>query len=188
MVFYNIRVGTFLIKYMPFSDEDESYPIVDKDKNKLEYVKGTRTNGYYVNPITKEKTEQTFMLINDSVKEKFERTKETDKYKEVEETEVNDLVNPKQYIVECDKLLEELKNSGKALKFGIHFGGKSKPYLAIIFVNKLYNLLEMWISKGKKINQYESYITGLQDKQKLKEVNLTISGIDKAKVEDLIEL
>ena len=188
MVFYSVRVGTFLIKYQPFSDNDEQYPIVDKDKTILEYVKGTRTNGYYINPATKERAEKTFMLVNGEPKEKFERTKKTDKFKIVEQDEREDLVNPKMYIVECDKLKEELRASEKALKFGISFGGKSKPYFAIVCLNTIFNTLEMWISKAKKSEQYLSYTTELEDKQKLREMTLIIDGIDKAKVEDLIEL
>lgn len=188
MVFFSIRVGNYLIKYQPFSDEDLSYPIVDKDKTPLEYVKGTRTNGFYIHPKTKEKVEKTFMLVNNEVKEKFERTKETDRFKIVEQNERDDLVNPKMYIVECDKLKEELKTSGKSLKFGISFGGKSKPYYAIICLNTIFNTLEMWISKAKKSEQYTEYVNELNDKIKLKELTLSIDGIDKAKVEDLIEL
>lgn len=188
MVFFSVRVGTYLIKYQPFNDNDEQYPIVDKDKNILDYVKGTRTNGYYVNPTTKEKVDKTFMLVNGEVKEKFDRTKETDKFKIVEANEKDDLVNPKMYIVECDKLKEELRATGKALKFGISFGGKSKPYYAIICLNSIFNVLEMWISKGKKSEQYTEYTTELNDKQKLRELTLMIDGIDKAKIEDLIEL
>jgi len=188
MVFFSIRVATYLIKYQPFSDSDEQYPIVDKEKNLLEYVKGTRTNGFYVNPTTKEKVDKTFMLVNNEVKEKFERTKETDKYKLVENAEQNDLVNPKMYIVECDKLKEELRATGKALKFGISFGGKSKPYYAIVCLNTIFNTLEMWISKAKKSEQYLEYTTALLDKKKVEEMTLMIEGIDKAKVEDLIEL
>jgi hypothetical protein len=188
MVFYSIRVSTFNIRYQPFSDDDESYPIVDKDKVLLEYVKGTRTNGYYVNPTTKEKVEQTFMLVNGEPKEKFERTKETDRFKIVDKNEVADLVNPKMYIVECDRLKEELRANGKALKFGISFGGKSKPYYAIVCLNPIYNTLEMWISKAKKSEQYISYTQALEDKKKIEELTINISGIDKAKVEDLIEL
>lgn len=188
MVFFSVRVGTFLIKYQPFSDEDEQYPIVDKDKQLLEYVKGTRTNGYYVNPTTKEKVEQTFILVNGEPKEKLERTKETDKFKIVDKNEIADLVNPKMYLVECDKLKEELRANGKALKFGISFGGKSKPYYAIICLNPIYNTLEMWISKAKKSEQYLEYTTALADKKKLQELTINISGLDKAKVEDLIEL
>jgi len=188
MVFFSVRVGTYLLRYQPFSDEDEQYPIVDKDKNVLEYVKGTRTNGYYVNPVTKEKVDKTFMLVNNEPKEKFDRTKETDKFKVVEQAEREDLVNPKMYIVECDKLKEELRANGKALKFGISFGGKSKPYYAVVCLNTIFNTLEMWISKGKKSNQYLEYTTELADKQKLREMTLSITGLDKAKVEDLIEL
>jgi len=154
----------------------------------LDYIKGTRVNGYYINPTTKEKVTDTFMLVNDKPKEKFERTKETQHYKIVEQTESEDLINPKQYIIECDELLTDLKISGKALKFGISFGGKSKPYYAIISINKLYNRLEMWISKGKKSEQYESYIQLCEDKKAIQDITLSISGIDKAKIEDLIEL
>lgn len=188
MVFFSVRVGSYLIKYSPFSDDDESYPIVDKDKQVLDYVKGTRTTGYYVNPTTKEKVNKTFMLVNGEVKEKFERTKETDRFKVVDKNEIADLVNPKMYIVECDKLKEELKENGKSLKFGISFGGKSKPYYAIVCLNPIYNILEMWISKAKKSEQYLFYTENLKDKQKLKDLTLSIDGIDKAKVEDLIEL
>lgn len=186
MVFYSIRVGTFLIKYSPFSDDDEKLPIVDKDKTELEYVKGTRTNGYYIHPQTKEKVEQTYILFNNEAVEKFERTKETDKYKEVDIKDKDDLVNPKQYIVECDNLLRELKASGKALKFRISFGGKSIPYYAIISVNENYNSLEMWISHGLKSVQYSQYLKDLSDKKKVEEMTLMIDGLTKkAKIEEL---
>jgi len=188
MVFYSLKVGKYDLKYSPFSDNDEQYLICDKDGEVLDYIKGTRVNGYYVKPNTNEKVDKTFMLVNGTAKEKFERTKETNHFKIVEESESEDLVNPKQYIVECDELLSELKASGKALKFGISFGGKSKPYYAIVSVNKLYNRLEMWISKGKKSDQYEQYISICEDKQAIQDITLTISGIDKAKIEELIEL
>jgi hypothetical protein len=188
MVFFSIRVGTYNIRYSPFSEDDETYPICDKDKNVLEYVKGTNVRGYYVNPTTKEKVENTFMLVNGEPKDKFEKTKETDRFKIVENQEANDLVNPKMYLVECDRLKEELRTSGKSLKFGFSNGGKSKPYFAIICLNPIFNTLEMWISKTKKSEQYTEYTNGLQDKAKLKEMTLMIDGIDKAKVEDLIEL
>jgi len=188
MVFYSLKVGKYDLKYSPFSDNDEQYPICDKDGEVLDYVKGTRVNGYYVKPNTEEKVTQTFMLVNGKPKEKFTRTKETNHFKIVEESESEDLVNPKQYLVECEELLSELKASGKALKFGISFGGKSKPYYAIVSVNKLYNRLEMWISKGKKSEQYEQYISICEDKQAIQDITLCISGIDKAQIEELIEL
>ena len=188
MVFYSLKVGKYDLKYSPFSDNDEQYPICDKDGEVLDYVKGTRTNGYYVKPNTEEKVTQTFMLINGKAKEKFTRTKETNHFKIVEENECEDLVNPKQYIVECDNLLTELKATKKCLKFGISFGGFSKPYFAIISVNKLYNRLEMNISKGFKSQQYADYSKQLEDKKAVEEITLTISGIDKVKIEELITL
>jgi len=185
MVFYSIRVGTFLIKYSPFSDDEVKLPIVDKDKNELEYVSGTRTNGYYINS-QKEKVEKTFILFNNEAVEKFERTKETDRYKEVEIKDRDDLVNPKQYIVECDNLLRDLKASGKALKFRISFGGKSIPYYAVICINENYNTLEMWISHGLKSNQYSNYMKNLNDKKQIEEMTMMIEGINKkAKIEEL---
>ena len=188
MRFNSIKVGNYSIRYAPFSDEDIAYPVCDKNKVLLEYVKGSRVEGHYVNPDTKEVAETTFILVGNDVKEKFARTSETSKFKIVDVSEREDLVNPKQYLAECEALKTELISTGKALKFGISMGGKSKPYFAIVSVNQLYNTLEMWISKAKKSEQYLSYTNDLADKQKLKEMTLSISGIDKASVEDLITL
>lgn len=188
MVFKSVRVGSFVIRYEPFDDGDEQYPMVDKDKTQLEYVKGTRTNGYYIHPITKEIVSKTYMLVNGEAKEKFEATKEVDKFKFVGNKEPSDLVNPKMYVVECDILKAEMKANNTALKFAFTFGGKSKPYYAIVCLNTIVDKLEMWLSKKKKSEQYIMRAEQEKDEAKLRDMTMLISGIDKAKIEDLIEL
>lgn len=187
-MWYSIRIGTYLVKYSPFDDEDESYAKCDTDGTILEYVKGTTERGHYVNPKTKEVVPKPCILVNGVAREKLERTKETDRYREVDRREVENLVNAKEYMIECDKLLNDLRATGKALKFGLSFGGTSKPYYAYIYVNALYDRLEMKISKGNKQGQYEKYGQEQADRQALKEITMRIQTIDKAKVEDLITI
>ena len=189
MVFKSVRVGSFIVRYEPYKDgKDETYMVVDKDKTPLEYVSGTRTNGYYIHPTTKEIVSKTYILVNNEAKDKIEPTKETDRFKFVEEKEAFNLVNPKQYKVECEKLKAELKANGKALKFAFSFGGKTKPYFAVVRLDTLFNELEMWLSREAKSEQMLEYINAQADNQRLREMTAIISGIDKVKVEDLVEL
>jgi len=187
MVWFNIRVGTFILKYTPFKDKKNDFPYCDKDGNALTRVSGHLEKGYFINGTTQEKHEKAFLLINGKAFDKFNRTKETDKYKEVEQNEVLDLVNPKMYLVESEKLFNELSESRKSLKFGISFGGQ-QSYLAYVFVNPLYNCLMMYIGNAKVSEQMLEFKEIQADKQKLREMTLTITGIDKMKVEDLITL
>lgn len=172
---------------MPFKEKENDFSPCDKNGNILKYVAGSRVNGYYINEQNGEKHDKAFMLINGKAFDKFARTKETDKYKEVESKEVYDLLNPKMYMVECDRLVDELRANEKALKFGLSFGGK-KTYMAYIWINPLYNCLMMSIGTTKISEQMLEIAQQQKAKQKLKEVSLIVEGIDKAKVEDLIEI
>lgn len=189
-MFYKIRVGSFDIRYSPLKENENGseYLPCDKDGNILVYVSGTRESGYYLNEKTQEKHDKAFMLINGKAYDKFERTKETQKYKEVSVSEVTDLVNPKMYYVETNEhLYNNLKDNNKALKFGITFGGK-KRYIAYVYINQLFNELFMVIGNTKISEQITDFIEAQKDKKKLQEITMVISGIDKAKIEDLIEL
>lgn len=192
MVWFNVRVGNFALRFQPFGDGKENkYPVCDENKTILDYVKGTNIRGYYINPTTKEKVDKTFILVKGEVKEKLPKTKETDKYKFVDIKEINDFVNPKEYMIEAsDGLKEELSSKQQALKFGFSFGGKSEPYFAYVYVNPLFNRLEMRLvrQEARKSIQYQELFAEMEDKRRLEELTLNISGIDKAKVEDLVEL
>lgn len=187
MPMYSIRVGTFMLKYTPLKENAQEYSAVDKDGNALNWVAGHLEKGYFINEATGQHLEKAFMLINGQVLDKFSRTKETDKYKEVDKSEVLDLLNPKMYYVECDRLKQELKDSNKALKFGLSFGGK-KMYFAYIYVNELYDELFMNIGTTKISEQILSIKEIQKQKEKVKHLTLTIQGIEKASIEQLMVL
>jgi hypothetical protein len=189
MVFYNLRVGSFSLKYSPFKDKKNEFPYCDKDAHILKRVSGHLEKGYFINEQTGERHDRAYLLINGKAFEKFLRTKETDKYREVENNEIFDLANPKMYYVESDKLLTELQNSGKALKFIISFGGQ-QSYLAYVFVNPLYNCLMMYIGNAKVSEQMLQFQENQKNLEKIKELTLTIDGIKRAnaEIENLIVL
>lgn len=194
MIWYNLRIGTYYIKYTALKPKEVKYPYCDKEGNILKYINGKFESGYFVNEATQEKHEQAFFLINGKPYAKLEKTKETDRFIEVDKNEVDDLIIEKEYVVDCPRLYDELMNSGKALKLGISFGGGGrfgsvKTYYAYIHTSELYKgFLFMSCGTTKKSEAMINVVEGLNQQKKLKELSITISGIDKAKVEDLIQL
>ena len=82
-----------------------------------------------------------------------------------------------------------LKANNKVLKFGFTNGNGFKVFLAFIYINPLYpDMLFMALGNSKK-SEIIKQIKELQNqKDKLKSVDISIQGINKAKVEDLIEI
>ena len=134
------------------------------------------------------KYDKAFRLVNDKPMAKLDKTKEVEIFKEVEEKEVNDLLTEKEYLVECDFLYEELKNSGKCLKFGFTNGNGFKTYYAYVYIDKLYNMLFMKLGRGLKSEIIQNIKEVMKNQQKAKDIQLKVSGVDKAKIEDLIKI
>lgn len=189
MVFYNLKIGSYEVKYTPLKINSVDYPYCDKEGNVLKRVVEGKTTAYYINEKTQEKHNIAFRLINNKPMAKLSKTKEVTNYKEVESKEVNDLIIEKEYLVFNDLLLRDLKDSKKVLKFGFTNGNGFKVYLAFIYINPLYpNLLFMCLGNAKK-SEIIKQIKELQtQKEKLKSIELSIQGINKAKVEDLIQI
>lgn len=192
MVWYSLRVGSFNLKYTPLSPIDKKYPYCDIAGNVLKKVAGKFEKGYFINENTGEKSDKAFFLINGKPYAKLDKTKETDNYKEVDKNEVDDLIIEKQYVVECDSLFEEISETGKALKFGISLGGGGaygsvKVYKAYIHTSELYKgLLFMSLGTTQKSEVIKDIVDSQTQKKKLQEIEVTIMGVDKAKVEDLL--
>lgn len=186
---YNLRVGSWNLKYTPLNPIEKEYPYCDKDGNILSKVAGKFEKGYFLNEKSGEKVETAFRLIKDKPMAKLSKTKETTLFKEVDISEVEDLLVERQYLVENDILLRELGDSGKALKFGFTNGNGFKVFKAYIYPSKIYEGY-MFMSLGT--TQISELIKEIADdkakNEKLKKIEITIQGINKAKVEDLIEL
>lgn len=186
-MFYNLRVGSFNLKYSPLKPIEQEFPYCDKDGNLLKRIAKVKGEYAFIDDKgTEHKT--AFKLINGKATAKLSKTKETDRYKEVDRKESEDLIVEGEYFVDCDRLLNELKESGKSLKFGFTFGNGYKVYKAYIYVDELYNNLFMRVGTTQKSELLQEIIAETKQKQKAESISLTIQGIERAKVEDLIEL
>jgi len=193
MVWYNLRIGTYNLKYTPLSPSKKENVYCDNEGKVLEFVKGKFESGYFMKDGEKYEDE-IFYLVNDKPRTKLGKTKEVNNYKEVDKSEVDDLIVEKQYIVEDKKLLQDLNDSGKTLKFAMSLGGGGKfgsvkVYYAYVYPSELYEgILFMSLGTTKKSEIIQEVLGEIEQKEKLEQLQATISGIKKTEVEDLLEI
>lgn len=190
MVFYNLTIGKYHLKYTPLKVDESEYPYCDKDGNILKKVMETTPatpRSFFIND-NGEKITDVFRLINGSPRAKLDKTKEVNKFKEVEVKEVEDLLTEKEYFVECDYLLNELKATGKALKFAFTNGNGFKVFKAYIYVDSLYNVLFMKLGRTQKSEVLTEIMGLIENRKQAENIQVTINGVNKAKVDDLIEI
>jgi len=185
---YNLKVGSFNLRYTTLNPLEKEYPYCDKDGKLLKKIAGKFEKGYFQDE-QGNKVDTAFRLINGKALQKLKKTSDVANYKEVELNEVEDLLQEKVYLVECDNLLEELNESGKALKFGFTNGNGFKVYKAYIYPSKIYKGY-LFMSLGT--TQVSEIIREIDEiktkKEKLKSIEIDIGTIERAKVEDLIEI
>jgi len=187
-MFYNLRIGNFMLKYTPLKSREVNFPYCDKDGKLLKRVVEGKGTAYFIDN-DGNKTQNSFRLINGIARAKLSRTIEVNNFKEVDNSEVEDLLTEKCYYVESDLLLNELQDSDRALKFGFTFGNGFKVYKAYIHTSKLYpNCLFMSCGTTQKSEVLSEIAEIRKQKNKAQQIDLTISGIERAKVEDLIQI
>jgi hypothetical protein len=186
---YNLKVGSFALKYMPLNPIEKDYPYCDKEGNVLKKVSGKFEKGYFINEATGDKLNEALRLINNKPYAKLQKTKEATNYKEVEISEVEDLLTENMYLVECDALLRELNDTGKAFKFGFCNGNGYKACKAYVYPSKIYKGYLFMALGRTQISELICEIDSIKkDKKKAEQIATTIQGIDRAKVEDLIAI
>jgi hypothetical protein len=188
-LWYNLKVGSWIIKYTALNPTEKEYPYSDANGNELKKISGKFEKGYFVNEATQEKFDTAYRLINGKPYAKLQKTKEVKTYKEVELSEVEDLLQERVYLVEADSLLEELNATGKALKFGFTNGNGFKVYKAYLYPSKIYKNY-LFMSLGT--TQISEIITEIDEvkaqKKKAEQITATIQGINRASVEELIQI
>lgn len=188
MVWYNLKIGNWTAKITPINPKKEQFEDCDRDGNILSRVSGTYTKGHFENE-KGERIENAFKLIKGKARAKFTKTKEVNLFKEVDLKECEDLITERTYLVECDGLLMDLNLTGKAIKFGYTSGNGYKVYFAFIKPSILYEgFLEMVCGTTNKHEVILDIIDGIKAKNKVKQIEASLEGIERAKVEDLIEL
>lgn len=189
MVWKTLKVGNWVLKYCPIKEETTEYLDCDKDGNILTRVKGTYTKGFFLNEKTGEKHTTAFKLINGKPRAKLPLTKEVLKYVEIPFNEVEDLKYENLYLVECDNLYNELMETEMALKFGMTNGNGYKAYKSYLYPSKLYKGY-LFLAQG---NTQISKVVGEliqenQNKDKMEMVMKVVSGVNRAEVEELIQI
>ena len=185
MVWYNLKIGKGHLKMTPLNPLKVEYANVDKDGNPLTRVKGTFERGHFVNETTGETTPTAYKLIKGIAMGKIAKTKEVGLYREVDLKEIDDILEEKRYLVESEYWLDELSQSGKALKFGFASGNGYKVYKGYLYPSQVYNGFLMLKLGTTQISEIVGEVE--QQKEKTK-ISVSIDGIDRAKVEDLIEI
>lgn len=185
----NLKLGNFNLKITPLNPIEKEYPSCDKDGNLLKKISGKFEKGYYINEETGEKHDTAFKLINGKPYSKLSKTKEINVFKEVDKAEVGDLLIEKQYLVENDLLLEELRTKGKAIKFGFTNGNGFKVFKGYLYPSEVYKNYMLLALGTTQISEIIKDIDEIKSqKKKLENIELTLQGINQAKVEDLINL
>ena len=191
MVFYKLKVGKFDLRYTPLKATTKEFPFCDKDGKELTKVippKTQENKTYFVDGEGNKHT-QAFRLIKDKPMAKLSKTKEVNNFLEVDGGEIEDLLTEKVYVVDCPLLLEKLRAHKKAFKFAFTNGNGFKVLLAYVHTSKLYkDILFMSMGTAQKSTLIAEVVKQMDNQTATKEIELTIMGVNKAKVEDLIEL
>lgn len=189
-MWYKLKIGTWNVRYTSLMPVKKDYPYCDDKGNILTKVTGKIEKGYFLDN-EGNKHFNSFRLINNKPYAKLQKTKEIQKgkYRELDLKEYEDLVIEKEYLVFCEDLHEELITTEKCLKFGFTNGNGFKVYRAYIYPSKLYKgFLFMILGTTQKSEIISSKIQEIKQQDKAKEIDLTIQGINRASVDDLIQI
>lgn len=194
MVWFDLKVGSWKLKYTPLAIPENEFQDCDEKGNILKRVSGKFERGHFVNEKTGETLDKSFKLINGKATAEFKgRVKEVEKFVEIPRDEAEDVIIEKEFLVESDELYNTLSEKGKAIKFGGWYGTGYKAYKCYLTPSRLFKgFLIMSCGRGQKTDVIKDIVGELNDikskKQKLAEIEATIQRVDRAKVEDLIEV
>ncbi len=192
MVWYSLNLGTkHKVKYTPLKADVKEYPLCDEDGNSLTRVSGKVEKGHFVDE-KGNKHDKAFRLINGKASSGFSgRIKDIENPIYVEKAEAEDVLVEKEYLVESDKLYDELMNKNQAIKFGGYFANGFRAYKCYITPSDLYKGFSiMKVGRGLKSEVIKEIVGDLTESNRLKEklasVELTLQKVNEAKIDDLI--
>lgn len=191
MVFYKLKVGNYEIRYTPLKAEVREFPFCDKDGNLLKKVippKPAEMKTFFVDNAGNSHA-VAFRLIKGQARAKLSKTKEVNNFIEVKNSEVEDLLTEKFYVCDCALLLEKLQKERKALKFGYTAGNGYKVYLAYLHTSELYpDLLFMSLGQAQKSKLITEIVGQMKNQEKKRIVEQVVMGVNKASVDELLEI
>jgi hypothetical protein len=193
MVWYDLKVGKYKVKYTSLSVDEKDHPYCNADGKILKRISGKIEKGYFEDD-EGNRYEKAFKLINGKASDGFKgRIKEVENPLIVEETEAEDVLVEKEFLVESEELYKDLLENKNSLKFGGWFGNGYKAYRCYIIPSKLFKgWCIMKVGRGCKSEIMRGLITGLDENrrlaEKLKQIDLDTQKINKIKVEDMLSI
>jgi hypothetical protein len=176
-----LKIGKYEVVMIPLVPKEKEYDNVDPNGSPIKYVPGKVERGYYIDE-TGNKVTNPCKLIGGKAIPKLKKTDEIkpEKIDIVSIDDVNNLITEKEYLVDCDALLQELKEekSNKAYSFKYTSGNGYKVYRALLYPHPTYKDYAVMKLGTTRISDV---ITELEEvrtnKEKLKSVSLTLQGI-----------
>ena len=184
-MWYSLKIGDNVLRIKKLEAIKPKFDNVDEKGNDIKKVCKQKGIWGWVDNEGNE-VSQRYKLINGKPMGSLTRTKEAEKYKEVESSEAFDLIPDMTFFVEGNKaLFNKLEAENKALKFVYTTSGfEGGFYLGYIVAEKGDLLMYCGNAfKSKEIQEAKNEQT-TKAKSKVK----TTNGIERAKADDLITL
>ena len=183
-----LKIGNQEAIIVSLVPREKDYENVNSKGEPITYVPGKVERGYYVDS-SGAKVTDACKLIGGKPLGKLSKTKEikADKIEKVSIDNVDNLIVEKQYLVDCDAILQELsqEKDHQAYSFKYTTGNGYKVYRALLYPSKIFKDYLVMVLGTTRISDI---ITDLEEvraqKEKLKSVSLTLQGI-KATVDDI---
>jgi hypothetical protein len=186
----HLKIGNHEAIVVSLVPRKKEYDNVNSKGEPLTYVPGKVERGYYVDE-SGAKVTDTCKMIGGKPLGKLNKTKEVkpEKIETVPISNVDNLIVEKQYLVDCDAILQELneEKSGQAYSFKYTTGNGFAVYRALLYPSKIFKDYLVMVLGTTRISDI---ITDLEEvraqKEKLKSVSLTLQEIiPQATVDDI---
>jgi len=196
-MWYDLTIGNkYKVKYTPIKATEVEYPDVDEKGNPLKRVSGSFTKGYFINEQTGEQYPKSFKMINGKVSSGWTgRIKEVDEgeYIFVDKKEADDLIVEHTFLVESQKLYDELKAQNQALIFAGWYGNGFKVYKCYITPSEIYEgwcLMKCGTAQlSEQISKAVGELTEMRElRAKLEKIELNSRKVNNLKASDMIKL
>jgi hypothetical protein len=184
MVWYSLKVGDNTLRIKKLEATKEKWADVSENGNAITKVCKQKGNYVWIDSNGNEVPTR-YKLINGKPTGSLTRTKQADKFKEVESSEAFDLIPQICFYVEGNQaLLNKLQTENKAIKFAYTTSGfEGGFYRAYLVAEKG----ELMMYCGNAYKSQEIFQAKSEQTAKSKP-KTTSNGIERAKVEDLLEI
>lgn len=184
-----LKIGNHEAIMIALRPKEREYESVDRSGNKLIYVSGKVERGYHTDA-EGNKVIDVCKLIGGKPIPKLLKTKEIkpEKVEMVPIHQVDNLITEKEYLIDCDSILQELNNekSGSAYSFKYSTGNGHAVYRALVYPDKVFKGYARMKLGTTRVSEIISELEEVRaNKEKLKSISLSLQELPKATVDDI---